>query len=173
MVGPQQNYKYGIDRNGRKFMNIRYAHTNINAKDWRRLVAFYSDVFGCVPIGPEKHLRGEWLERVSGVPKATIDGQHMKLPGYDENGPILEIFTYNHPDGERPPYINGYGFAHIAFEVEDVDIVFERFVKAGGSSYGEKVRTYYTEIDKTLDVVYAKDPEGNGVEIMKWSLGRK
>ena len=28
----------------------RYAHTNLIARDWRRLVDFYQTVFGCVPF---------------------------------------------------------------------------------------------------------------------------
>jgi len=154
-------------------MNIRYVHTNINAMDWRKLIKFYGDVFGCVPVGPERHLRGEWVERVTGVVGDSIDGQHMMLPGYGEKGPTLEIFTYIPSEGEKPKNVNRGGFAHIAFEVDDLDIVFEKFKTVGGSSYGEKIHHYYPELDKTLHVVYAKDPEGNAIEIMKWTLGKE
>ena len=29
----------------------KYVHTNIVARDWRRLAVFYQDVFGCTPKG--------------------------------------------------------------------------------------------------------------------------
>ena len=32
---------------GRQSMNIKYVHTNIISRDWRRLAQFYEDVFGC------------------------------------------------------------------------------------------------------------------------------
>lgn len=152
---------------------MKYRHTNINARDWRSLSKFYQDVFGCVPSGPERHLKGEWFEKATGVKGAAVDGEHIALPGYPEDGPTLEIFTYSVPDGERPPFINGYGFAHICFEVDDVDKIFEKFKLHGGSSYGEKIVHYYPELDKTLHLVYAKDPEGNAVEIMKWVNGKQ
>ena len=152
-------------------MSIRYAHTNINAKDWKKLSRFYQDVFGCVPVGPERNLHGDWFERVTGIPGAAVQGEHIALPGYSQGGPTLEIFTYNHPDGERPAWINGFGFAHIAFAVDDVDEVYEKFKAAGGSSYGEKVVSYYPSLDQTLTVIYAKDPEGNAVELMNWQGG--
>jgi len=152
-------------------MNIKYTHTNLNAKDWRKLSQFYKDVFGCVTAGPKRELYGDWFAKVTGVPGASVEGEHIALPGYPEGGPTLEIFTYSTPDGERPPFINGYGFAHIAFLVDDVDAIYEKFVACGGSSYGEKVLKYYESLDKTLVVIYAKDPEGNAVEIQNWLEG--
>ena len=35
-------------------IGIRYAHTNLIAKDWRSLARFYIEVFGCEPAGPER-----------------------------------------------------------------------------------------------------------------------
>jgi predicted enzyme related to lactoylglutathione lyase len=31
----------------------RYVHTNLIARDWRKLAAFYQLVFGCLPVPPE------------------------------------------------------------------------------------------------------------------------
>ena len=38
-------------------MRARYAHTNLIARDWRRLSDFYVRVFGCVPVPPERDYR--------------------------------------------------------------------------------------------------------------------
>lgn len=152
-------------------MAICYTHTNINAKDWRKLSKFYQDVFGCTPVGPMRDLHDPWFGNITGIPGAAVQGEHIALPGYPEGGPTLEIFTYNLPEGEHPAYINSYGFAHIAFAVDDVDAIFEAFVKAGGSAYGPKELAYYPKLDKTLTVIYAKDPEGNAVELMHWDPG--
>ena len=152
-------------------MNIRYAHTNINAKDWRKLSLFYQRVFDCKPVGPIRDLHGEWFQRVTGVPGAAVTGQHISLPGYSDDGPTLEIFTYSVPEGERPVGINGYGFAHIAFQVEDVNEVYQRLLQAGGSACGQKVVEYYPSLNQTLTVIYAKDPEDNAVEILNWTPG--
>ena len=44
-------------------MPTKYAHTNLVAKDWRRPAAFYREVFGCVPVPPERDLCGEWQSK--------------------------------------------------------------------------------------------------------------
>jgi len=129
---------------------------------------FYEKVFGLKPVGPERNLQGEWFDRVTGVKGAHVNGQHYKLPGYEEGGPTLEIFTYNISGNDRPCPINGFGFAHVAFEVDDVDSTFQMLIEMGGSACGEKVKKYYESLEKTLHIIYAKDPEGNIVEIMKW-----
>ena len=60
---------------------VRYAHTNLVARDWRRLGAFYEQALGCVQLDPERDLSGEWLSRGTGVPGARITGAHYRLPG--------------------------------------------------------------------------------------------
>ena len=153
-------------------MGTRYTHTNINAYDWRKLSQFYKDVFGCYTVGPMRDLKGDWFERCTGVKGAAVMGEHIALPGYPEDiAPTFEIFTYTVPEGEKTADINSYGFAHVCFMVDDVEATFEKFKAHGGSSYGELVKSYYPSLDKTITIVYAKDPEGNAVEIMNWTEG--
>src|SRR5690348_13336978 len=98
----------------------KYGHTNIIAKDWQRLVRFYVDVLGCVVVPPERHYKGDALERGTGVPGAEVRGAHLRLPGHGDTGPTLEIFTYT-ALAERPATaVNRPGFGHLAFMVDDV-----------------------------------------------------
>ena len=101
-------------------MHIRYTHTNIIAKDWRKLADFYIQVFDCVPVPPERDLSGDWLEQLTAVSGCKIKGVHLALPGF-ENGPTLEIFSYT-PEGEQPAEkpIHRMGYGHVAFHVDDV-----------------------------------------------------
>ena len=91
-------------------MNIKYVHTNIVARDWRKLSGFYINVFECKPQYPERDLSGEWIENLTNIPNVKVKGIHLRLPGY-ENGPTLEIFGYE-PDDLRSnePKINQQGF---------------------------------------------------------------
>ena len=68
----------------------RYVHTNLIARDWRRLARFYQDVFGCVPVPPERNLSGTEMEAGTGVPGARLQGMHLRLPGTGPDGPTLE-----------------------------------------------------------------------------------
>jgi catechol 2,3-dioxygenase-like lactoylglutathione lyase family enzyme len=161
-----QHFEAGACRmNGR----IRYVHTNLIAKDWRKLADFYVAVFGCKPKYPERDLSGEWLERLTGIAGVRIRGIHLALPGYGEDGPTLEIFGYE-PEwpGEQPNRINRQGFGHIAFLADSVEEVLARLIEHGGKPLGETVTKEYEGIG-TLTVVYAEDPEGNFIEIQNWS----
>lgn len=147
-------------------MNIKYVHTNIIAKDWRTLSRFYQTVFGCRPVPPERNLRGGWVDGLTGIKGAHITGQHLALPGYEDNKPTIEIFSYN-SFAEGAKEINALGFAHIAFEVDDVALMLEKVKAEGGGQVGELVRTEYPGgVIGTF--VYAKDPEGNIVELQSW-----
>ncbi len=65
------------------------------------------------------------------------------------------------------PEINRQGFGHLAFEVESVEDVLLNLLKHGGSQLGEVIVKEYDTIG-ILTVVYARDPEGNFVEIQNW-----
>jgi predicted enzyme related to lactoylglutathione lyase len=153
-----------------KTMPIRakYVHTNIIARDWKRLVRFYKDVFGCEPKGPERDMSGAWLDSVTSLRNAHLTGIHSRLPGYGDAGPTLEIFSYDELVYRGVPMANQCGFAHIAFEVDDVDQALQAVIAAGGGAVG---KTASKEVDGVgrLRVVYARDPEGNIVELQKWS----
>ncbi len=149
-------------------INARYVHTNLIARDWKKLVRFYGDVFGCIPKGPERDLSGEWLDRVTALSAARLCGVHLCLPGYGETDPTLEIFSYDDMPDKEPPMPNEPGFAHIAFAVDNVEKALETVISAGGGSVGEIATAEIGGVG-LLQVVYARDPEGNIVELQKWS----
>jgi len=147
-------------------IHAKFVHTNIVAKDWQALAAFYEEVLGCVRVPPERHLHGRWIEDATGVPKVALDGIHLRLPGYGEQGPTLEIFEYNQTQ-DAPKAINRPGFAHIAFAVEDVAAARDAVLAAGGKDVGK-----LTEVDipgaGTIVFAYMADPEGNVLEFQQW-----
>lgn len=147
---------------------IKFVHTNIIARDWRKLAAFYQQVFGCIPVFPERNLLGEWLDRATGLTNAEIRGIHLRLPGYGDTGPTLEIFQYSDFSEGRKPAINRPGLAHIAFVVGDVQTVCDAVIKAGGGTVGDIVSTEIVGAGK-ITFVYVTDPEGNIIELQKWT----
>ena len=146
----------------------RYVHTNIIAKDAERLIDFYKKVFGCRSIGEKRDLKGEWLDKVTGLKNAHIIGEHLVLPGYDEDHPTLEIFSYDQMEGDLTHKINQYGIAHLAFEVNSVSDALDKLLQSGGSSVGEVVSADYPDGRKAT-FVYAADIEGNIIELQSWS----
>ncbi|AZO94545.1 VOC family protein [Halocella sp. SP3-1] len=149
-------------------MSIKYVHTNIIARDWKKLSQFYINVFDCKPLYPERDLSGKWIDKVTNINNVNIKGIHLRLPGY-ENGPTLEIFEYK-PQKLRnsESEINDQGFGHIAFHVDAVDDVLEKVLQNGGKKLGQIIKKDYGELG-ILTAVYAQDPEGNFIEIQNWS----
>ena len=146
----------------------RYAHTNLVARDWRSLVTFYTDLFGCVAVPPERAYSGTDLERGTGLPGAALAGAHLRLPGHGHRGPTLEIFTYSSLAGDPAPAVNRRGFGHVAFEVDSVADARAAVLAAGGGPVGEVV-TLATATGARVNWCYVTDPEGNVIELQSWS----
>lgn len=146
---------------------IKYAHTNIITDDWRRLAEFYVTVFDCKPLYPERDLKGEWLDRATAIKGSHLKGIHLRLPGYDDTLPTLEIFQYDKNENGSSILPNRKGFGHIAFKVDDVSQVLSRVLEHGGSRFGELVETEVQNVG-TLTFVYARDIDGNIVELQQW-----
>ncbi len=149
-------------------IQAKFVHTNIIAQDWRKLADFYQQVLGCTLVPPERNLSGQWLEDGTGVPGVEIQGIHLRLPGYGEQGPTLEIFQYNHQHERPATAINRPGFAHIAFAVDDVNAARDAVLAAGGGVVGEVVSVDVPGAG-TVTFVYLTDPEGNIIELQHWA----
>jgi catechol 2,3-dioxygenase-like lactoylglutathione lyase family enzyme len=140
--------------------------------DWERLAGFYERVFGCTRLLPERDLSGKWLEDGTGVTGARIRGVHLRLPGSDGPGGLtLEIFSYQPERDALPPAPNRPGWGHVAFAVEDVAVVRQAVLDAGGSALGELIST---EIEGAgaISFAYVADPEGNVIELQRWMRER-
>jgi catechol 2,3-dioxygenase-like lactoylglutathione lyase family enzyme len=149
-------------------IHATYAHTNLIARDWEKLSAFYQSVFGCVPVPPERHLSGADLERGTGVPGSDLHGVHLRLPGLGENGPTLEIFTYSRLAEGSTPTVNMPGFGHIAFGVKEVGEARKAVIQAGGGAVGDVV-TIELPTGAKVTWCYVHDPEGNIIELLAWN----
>jgi predicted enzyme related to lactoylglutathione lyase len=146
----------------------RYTHTNLVARDWRKLAEFYETVFGCIPVPPERDLQGEGLERGSCVSGARIRGVHLRLPGHGSGGPTLELFEYDQMVEREISVPNRPGWGHLSFEVDDVAAALQAVLAAGGSRLGEVV-TFEVPGAGTITWTYARDPEENIIELQSWS----
>ena len=146
---------------------MRFAHTNIAAKDWKRLSDFYIKVFNCKKKPPERYLSGDWLDQATGLTNARLAGIHLLLPGHGTSGPTLEIFTYEDTHASELIMANNTGYTHIAFEVEDVGTTLNHALSNGAELLG-KVTEKIIENVGALKFVYFRDPEGNIIEIQSW-----
>ncbi len=148
-------------------IEARFVHINLVAQDWQKLARFYEQVLGCTPVPPERDLAGDWLEAATGLPGAQIQGIHLRLPGYGDQGPTLEVFQYNRQLESQTTAVNRPGFGHIAFAVDDVQAAHDAVLTAGGSAVGEIQSLEIPEVGK-ITFAYMADPEGNVIELQHW-----
>lgn len=146
---------------------MRFVHANIIAKNWKLLSEFYIKVFNCKIKPPERKLAGSWLDNATGLKNAALEGVHLLLPGHGDNGPTLEIFSYQEMHACEPMMANNTGLTHIAFEVHDVDRTLDMAIKNGGRLLGNVTKKTIDGLGD-LKFVYFRDPEGNIVEIQSW-----
>ncbi|MDC0358320.1 VOC family protein [Oligoflexia bacterium] len=149
-------------------MATKYMHTNIVSENWEQLVQFYQEVFDCVPVPPKREQEGEWLAQGTGLTGASLQGMHLRLPGYGDTGPTLEIYQYGEIEPDAPPTANRKGFGHIAFLVDSVSAIREAVLDHGGTDLGRITETEVPGVGH-LTFVYMLDPEGNILEIQNWS----
>jgi catechol 2,3-dioxygenase-like lactoylglutathione lyase family enzyme len=148
--------------------SAKYVHTNLIACDWRSLSRFYQEVFGCVPVPPERDYSGAELEAGTGLPGARLEGAHLRLPGHGVEGPTLELFHYSELADEVERAVNRPGLGHIAFSVPSVPDAHAEVLAHGGTALGEIV-TLTTAAGTRVTWCYVRDPEGNIIELQSWS----
>jgi glyoxylase I family protein len=81
--------------------------------------------------------------------------------------PTLEIFQYDANADKLPSQTNRKGFGHIAFKVDNVEQILSRLLENGGIKVGEMVTTEISNSGQ-ITFVYAKDIDGNIIEIQSW-----
>jgi len=146
---------------------MKYVHTNIISEDWKKLSEFYINVFGCKIVLPLRKQEGKWLSEGTGVKEAKLEGAHLLLPGYGEEGPTLEIYQYRKIKGQDLVVPNQRGFGHIAFEVEDVESKLKEVKENGGTENGVLTRRKIEGVGM-ITFIYVRDPDGNLIELQSW-----
>lgn len=133
------------------------------------MVEFYIEVFNCALVPPIRDQKGKWLDNGVGVQDAKLQGAHLRLPGYERNGPTLEIYQYSNLETGNPSLpANATGLRHLAFEVEDVSAILEKLIRFGGEAVGTIVSKSVEGVG-TITFVYARDIEGNLIELQHWN----
>jgi len=114
-----------------------------------------------------RDLQGPLVDAGVGVADASIRGVHVRLPGYGDTGPTLEIYRYD-PLIDVASSVRRSGFGHLAFQVDDIEATRQALVDGGGSCIGDIVTTRAG--DRRVSWCYVADPEGNAIELQRWHV---
>jgi glyoxylase I family protein len=146
---------------------LRFLHVSLTARSADQLSSFYKEVFGFVERRAPKRLSGTAVSRGNGLPDNDIYSIWLNLPTGNE--PFLEIMEYTTTADRGIPAVNDPGYGHLAFEVCDLYQTIEKLLWFGGALQGE-VTNFGTEERPHL-IVYARDREGNILELEQSSIG--
>lgn len=135
-------------------------HTAICINDFERARNFYVDFLGFELEGEMDHRSEPTLGEVVGLPNAKIRWAMLRHGSYR-----VELFKYYTPEGDKHARRQcDFGYSHMAFEVADVDSVYEQATQAGYQTVSSPriMRQGRTK------VFYLMEPEGAITEFIQF-----
>ena len=144
------------------FTILATNHTSFTVSDLDRSVRLYTDVLGFALLNRSERDPG-FTGRVVGVPGAHIDVAYVQAPGHR-----LELIQYLKPDarGRVEARACDTGFAHVAFDVDDIDAVVAAVEKAGVAPLSAP-QEIPAGPNKGGKAVYTRDPDGCTIEFIQ------
>lgn len=142
-------------------MDLSINHFGLTVTDLDRSTAFYT-AFGGEVIVDTAHFEGRHMDRALGV-----KGVDLMVRMISFKNVVVELLQYSAPPSE--PYTSrncDTGASHIAFQVADLDAIYQDLQSQGIEFYSEP-----NPIDDGAFRggfwVYAKDPDGVSVEFLQ------
>lgn len=140
---------------------MRLAHINLVARNADALAAFYVSVMKCHIFREPRTLSGEIVSKGNGLPNSEIRSIWLRFPGLEH--PFLEIHEHSVTHHRNHPRVNEPGYGHLAFQVEDINSTLSSIIEAGGCQIGQI--TDFGTPETVYLIAYARDPEGNVLEL--------
>lgn len=140
---------------------MKLAHINLVARNAETLAAFYMDVMKCELLREPKVLSGDKVSRGNGLPDCEIYSIWLKFSELE--WPFLEIHAHKTTHSRDLPKVNEPGYGHLSFRIENLDDILSKIIRAGGSQIGQT--TNFGTPEKPYFIAYARDPEGNVLEL--------
>ena len=137
-------------------------HTSFTVSDLNRSIAFFRDVLGFTAT-PKLPRSKSVIQSITGVDEADVMIAYLCGPGH-----TLELIEYLGPPNrsEVRPRPCDVGFAHIAFDVEDIDAILTLSLEHNVFPIGQ-VTTVDQGPNQGGKAVYLRDPDGITVELIQ------
>jgi catechol 2,3-dioxygenase-like lactoylglutathione lyase family enzyme len=138
-------------------------HTGFTVRSLERSLAFYRDLLGFEIVfqwNPQASYIGELL----GYPTVDLHSAILKIPNSDV---FLELLEYRGIPEKSVDMANGnIGNAHIAFNVDELEPLYERLKASGVKSVSEPI-TPTIGPNRGGRAVYIVDPDGFRIELIQ------
>ena len=138
-------------------------HTGFTVRSIERSLSFYRDLLG-LELVFQWNPQAPYISTLVGYPTVSLHGAILRIPGSDV---FLELLEYrNIPEASVDMANGNIGNGHIAFNVDQLDPLYERLTEAGVKSVSPPV-TPTMGPNKGGRAVYMIDPDGFRVELIE------
>ena len=148
------------------FRVVGTNHTSFTVSDLDRSVGFFTEALG-FDLLHRGQRDAAMIATVVGVPGADIEVAYVQAPGHR-----LELIEYKGPAarGRVESRPCDTGFAHVAFDVDDIDAALAAAAKFGVEALSAP-QDLHTGPNRGGRVVYTRDPDGVTVEFIQRPAG--
>ena len=146
---------------------ISTNHTSFTVSDLDRSIAFFRDILG-FSATPKLPRSKSVIQSITGVNESDVMIAYLHGPGH-----TLELIEYLAPSDrtEVRPRPCDVGFAHIAFDVEDIDTIVALASKHNVFPIGQ-ITTVDQGPNQGGKAVYLSDPDGITIELIQQPVTR-
>lgn len=145
-----------------EFKVLATNHTSFTVSNLDRAVAFFRDALG-FDVTSKAPRNKSAIESITGVADAEVQIAYVRGPGHN-----IELIEYTAPGdrGHVRPRPCDVGFAHVAYDVDDIDAAI-----AAAAAHGVEAIGAPTVIDQGPNkggrVAYLRDPDGITIEFIQ------
>lgn len=141
----------------------RLGHTGLTIADMERSLGFYSGILG-FEIVSRRVIDAPWLAQLLGLDAAVVDAADLAVPGSDQ---VLQLFAFAAPSvAAVSPSLPAPGSVHIAFVVDGLRTLLDRFADAGVAPLSPPV-VITTGANTGGTLACVSDPDGIVVEFFE------
>jgi catechol 2,3-dioxygenase-like lactoylglutathione lyase family enzyme len=150
----------------RPFEILSTNHTSFTVSNLERTLAFFRDGLGFT-VTSKAPRDPKTIERIVGVAGADIEVAYVRGPGHS-----LELIEYKGPrdKGRVESRPCDTGFAHIAFDVRNIEAAIEAAGRYGVTPVAPPVLLTQGGPNAGSKVVYLRDPDGITIEFIEKPL---
>jgi len=139
-------------------------HVGLSTPDLDRLLEFYRDVMGFEVV-----MTSHWRDRDIIDRMVGLTGSAARQVMLKSGNAFLELFQYESPT-PRPAAADrtaaDHGYTHFCIDVVDIDAEYER-LSANGMTFHAPPPSVDEMGHARLRAIYARDPDGNIVELQE------
>jgi glyoxylase I family protein len=131
-------------------------HVAIGVNDIDKALKFYTEALGFEIVQQSEFNNVEAVNQTIGLDAINAKMAMLKAPNA-----FVELWQYSHPAPEdsrsRP---SDYGYTHLALQVDDIQLEYDRLKTHGMEFVGEVVH-----FGDDASAIYGRDPSGNLIEL--------